>query len=62
MATFLAHFMNITLLMAQWVEIAALENHASDSCFFNLLGAVLQIDSLESAPSRVITHRHALSV
>ena len=53
----------VTLLMAQWVDMEAFKNgnHASHSCFYDFLGAVRQISGLESASSRVITHRHALS-
>ena len=53
----------ITLLMAQWVDMEALENknHASLLYFFDSLGAILQISSLESASSWVVTHQHALS-
>ena len=53
----------LTLLMDQWVEMEAVENvnHASLLCFFDSLGAVRRISSLESASSRVITHRHAFS-
>ena len=52
---------SITLLMAQWADMEALKNHASLWCFFDFLGAVRQINSLETASSRVVTHRHALS-
>ena len=53
----------LTLLMAQWVDMKALENkkHASLLCFFDSLGAIRQISFLESASSRVVTHKHALS-
>ena len=53
-----------TLLMAQWVDMEVLENknHASLLCFFfDSLGAIRQISSLELASSRVVTHPHALS-
>ena len=50
--------------MAQWADMEALENkyHASLSWFFDSLGAIRQISSLGSASSRVVTHRHKLSV
>ena len=53
----------LTLLMAQWADMEASENknHASLSCFYDSLGAIRQISYLESASSRVATHRHALS-
>ena len=53
---------NLTLLMAQWVDMRALENknHAS-LMLFESLGAIRQISSHESVSSRVVTHRHALS-
>ena len=39
----------ITLLMAQWVDMEALENknHASLLCFFDSMGAIRRISSLE---------------
>ena len=53
----------LTLQMAQWVDMKALEkeNHASLVLFFYYLGAIRQISSLESASSRVVMHQHALS-
>ena len=53
----------LTLLMVQWVDMKALENknHASLVCFFDSLGAIRQISSLEPASSRVVTNQHALS-
>ena len=55
--------LKVILLMAQWVDTEALENknHASLLCSFDYLRAIRQISSLESASSRVVTHRHALS-
>ena len=49
--------------MAQWVDMEALENknHASPLCFFDSMGAIRKISCLESASSKVVTHRHALS-
>ena len=49
--------------MAQWVDMGALENrnHASLLWFFDSLGAIRHISSLESASSRIVRHRYALS-
>ena len=54
----------LTLLMAQSVDMEALEseNHASHLCFFDSLGAIRQISSHESALIRMVTHLHGLSV
>ena len=51
----------LTLLMAQWVDMEALENknHASILCFFTIW--IWQMSSLESASNRVVTHQHALN-
>ena len=55
--------LTLTLLMAQWVDMEALENenHASLLFFFYSLGSIQQLNSLESASSRVVTNQHALS-
>ena len=48
--------------IAQWVDMEVLENKNHVSLMlFDSLGAVQEINGLQSASSRVITHRHALS-
>ena len=43
---------NLNLLMAQWVDMKALENISHVSCFFDSLGAVRRISSLDQPQVR----------
>ena len=53
----------LTLLIAEWVGMEALENknHTSPLCFFVSVGAIRQISNLESVSNKVVTHQNALS-
>ena len=52
-------------VVSEWVDMEALEskNHASLLCFFDSLGAIRQVSSLESAADYQpeVRQRHSLS-